>query len=208
MIFLSPELTDSGHESSSSWHEDLIHLFKNKIFRRGVLGQFLYVGCQIGCWSYTIRYVMDQMGGTEAEASGYLLASIILLACSRFICTALMSFISPAAMLGSLALLATVLCGLIMAVGGMTGIYALVLVSGCMSLMFPTIFGLSLAEINRERSLGGSCMIMAILGGAILTAVMGRISDISCIEAAFIVPLIGFAYLVYFGFWGCVSKES
>lgn len=89
-----------------------------------------------------------------------------------------------------------------MFVGGQAGVYALVAVSACMSLMFPTIFGLSLHGLNKDAQLGGSCLIMAILGGAVLTALMGQISDMAGIRMAFIIPLFGFIYLIHFGFKG------
>ncbi|WP_279450883.1 L-fucose:H+ symporter permease [Aeromonas hydrophila] len=76
-------------------------LLAKRHFVRGVLGQFFYVGAQIGCWSYTIRYVMTEVGGNEADASTYLLASIVLFSACRFVCTALMKFISPRPVAGS-----------------------------------------------------------------------------------------------------------
>ena len=203
-IFLYP--MPSGRRSQNNggaqrWQESVTKLYANKLFLRGVLGQFLYIGIQIGCWSYTIRYVLSQVGGTEAEASGYLLCSIILLAFSRFAFTLLMSVISPATILVLLASFGTLFTLVVIFVGGIPGIYSLVMISGCMSVMFPVIYGLSLADAGEELSLGGSCMIMAILGGAVLTALMGQISDSSTIELAFTVPLAGFVYLVYFGFY-------
>lgn len=177
-------------------------LFSNTLFTRGVLAQFLYVGCQIGCWSFTIRYVIDQMGGTESEASYYLLLSIILVSIGRFICTSLMYVCHPATLLGFFAGLATLFTSLVAWAGGETGIYALVGVSGCMSLMFPTLYGLSLKDVDQEDiALGGSFMVMAIVGGAVMTILMGFISDIESIQAAFFAPMLGFAYLFYFSLY-------
>ncbi|MFB2843687.1 L-fucose:H+ symporter permease [Aeromonas jandaei] len=177
-------------------------LLAKRHFVRGVLGQFFYVGAQIGCWSYTIRYVMAEIGGNEADASTYLLASIVLFSAFRFVCTALMKFISPARLLGLLAAGAVLCLLVVMMVGGMAGVYGLIGVSACMSLMFPTIFGLSVHGLGKDTQFGGSCLIMAILGGAVLTAVMGQISDMVGIRMAFIIPLIGFIYLIHFGFKG------
>ncbi|HFQ5442518.1 TPA: L-fucose:H+ symporter permease [Vibrio vulnificus] len=177
-------------------------LAEKKHFVRGVIGQFFYVGCQIGCWSWTIRYVMTQVGGTEAEASNFLLASIVVFSAFRFICVGLMKYIAPEKLLAMLALVASLLVLVLMTVGGVTGAYALVGISACMSLMFPTIFGLSLQDLGSDSKFGGSCLIMAILGGAVLTAIMGQLSDSMGIQAAFTIPLIGFVYLVYFGLKG------
>lgn len=177
-------------------------LLRKKVFVRGVLGQFLYVGAQIGCWSWTIRYVMNRIGGTEAEASTYYLYSILLFSGARFICTSMMRYIRPDKLLGVLAAVAAVLSVVVMQNEGVVGVYALVAISGCMSLMFPTIYGLSVAGLGKDTQLGSSCLIMAILGGAILTVIMGRISDIAGIGIAFVIPLIGFVYLTWFGLQG------
>ncbi|WP_422412612.1 MULTISPECIES: L-fucose:H+ symporter permease [unclassified Endozoicomonas] len=195
-----PKAADASE--AYSYSKSFSRLFKKKIFIRGVLGQFLYMGAQIGCWSWTIRYVMNNVGGTEAEASTYYLYSILLFSGSRFLCTSLMRYIEPANLLGGLATVAAVMTIVVMMSAGYAGIYALVVISGCMSLMFPTIYGLSVAGLGKDTELGGSCLIMAILGGAVLTAIMGRISDMAGIGWAFIIPLIGFTYLTWFGLKG------
>ncbi|WP_252178681.1 L-fucose:H+ symporter permease [Endozoicomonas sp. 4G] len=182
-------------------------LFKRKVFIRGVLGQFLYMGAQVGCWSWTIRYVMKNVGGTEAEASTYYLYSILLFSGGRFVCTSLMRYIKPAKLLGGLAIVAAMMAIVVMLSDGYAGIYALVVISGCMSLMFPTIYGISVSGLGNDTQLGGSCLIMAILGGAVLTALMGWISDRSGIGWAFVVPLVGFIYLTWFGLKGSKKKE-
>lgn len=194
-----------AHDSSASdgsLKESFSRLLSKGYFVRGVIGQFFYVGAQIGCWSYTIRYVMAEVGGNEAEASSYLLLSIVLFSAFRFVCTAMMKFVSPAILLGLLASLASVSLMLVMFVGGIAGVYGLVAVSACMSLMFPTIFGLSVHGLGKDTQFGGSCLIMAILGGAVLTALMGQISDMAGIRMAFLIPLLGFIYLIHFGFKG------
>lgn len=193
-----------AHESSGDQRlgSSIARLMAKGYFVRGVIGQFFYIGAQIGCWSYTIRYVMAEVGGNESDASTYLLASIVCFSACRFVCTALMKCITPATLLGSLAVLASLCLLLVMFAGGMTGVYALVAVSACMSLMFPTIFGLSVYGLGKDTQFGGSCLIMAILGGAVLTTLMGQISDMAGIRMAFTIPLIGFIYLVHFGFKG------
>lgn len=178
-------------------------LLKKRHFVNGVIGQFFYIGAQIGCWSWTIRYVMAEIGGAEAEAATYLLASIVVFSTFRFVCVGLMKYFSPEYLLATLASVAVVLVLVLMFVGGLAGVYALVGISACMSLMFPTIFGLSLKGLGADSKFGGSCLIMAILGGAVLTSVMGQISDSYGIQAAFIIPLIGFVYLIFFGTRGC-----
>lgn len=187
--------TDKKHDSITATFGRLI---KRSHFTNGVIAQFFYVGAQIGCWSWTIRYVMNEVGGTEAEASSYLLTSIIVFSISRWVCVGLMKYMEPQHLLCALSAFATLFISVIMFVGGEMGAYALVGVSACMSLMFPTIFGLSLRDLGDDSKFGGSLLIMAILGGALLTAIMGQISDSHGIQASFVVPLVSFIYLVYF----------
>lgn len=174
-------------------------LLGRRNYVRGVIAQFFYVGAQIGVWSFTIRYVMAERGLNEDSAASYYLAAIVLFALSRFICTALMRYIAPHTLLASLAALAALLTVVVMTVGGMTGVLALIGISGCMSLMFPTIYGLAVVGLGDDTKLGASGLIMAILGGAVLTSIMGSISDGWGIHAAFAVPLICFLVVARYG---------
>ncbi|CAK1751209.1 L-fucose:H(+) symporter [Vibrio crassostreae] len=201
-----PAAKDTSTTGESTFGQAYRRIVKRSHFTKGVLAQFFYVGAQIGCWSWTIRYVMQEVGGTEAEASTYLLTSIVIFSVMRWVCVALMKHIEPQKLLAALAAIAAILVAVIMAVGGLAGAYALVGVSACMSLMFPTIFGLSLRDLGSDSKFGGSFLIMAILGGALLTAIMGQISDAAGIGAAFVIPFIGFVYLVYYGAKGYQVK--
>ena len=201
-----PAAKDTSTTGESTFGQAYRRIVKRSHFTKGVLAQFFYVGAQIGCWSWTIRYVMQEVGGTEAEASTYLLTSIVIFSVMRWVCVALMKHIEPQKLLAALAAIAGILVAVIMVVGGLAGAYALVGVSACMSLMFPTIFGLSLRDLGSDSKFGGSFLIMAILGGALLTAIMGQISDAAGIGAAFVIPFIGFVYLVYYGAKGYQVK--
>ncbi|MEZ9567123.1 L-fucose:H+ symporter permease [Vibrio artabrorum] len=203
-----PTVKDTSSTGSSTFGQAYRRIVKRSHFTKGVLAQFFYVGAQIGCWSWTIRYVMQEVGGTEAEASTYLLSSIVIFSLMRWVCVALMKHIEPQKLLAALATVAALLVAVIMFVGGSLGVYALVGVSACMSLMFPTIFGLSLRDLGSDSKFGGSFLIMAILGGAVLTAIMGQISDAAGIGAAFVIPFIGFVYLIYYGVKGYQVKSS
>jgi len=175
-------------------------LFKRRNYVWGVTAQFFYVGAQIGVWSYTIRYVMLELNVNEESAADYYLAALVLFMVSRFICTALMKYISPGNLLSILALLASVLALLVMLVGGVIGVYALVAISACMSLMFPTIYGLAVRGLGADTKIGGSGLIMAILGGAVLTSLQGQLSDLSgSIRLAYIVPLLCFIVVAIYG---------
>ncbi len=167
----------------------------------GVAAQFFYVGAQIGVWSFTIRYVMKELSLNEEQAATYYIAALILFAVSRFICTGLMSLFAPGRILLTLALLA-IICTLMVAfVGGYPGVIALVCISGCMSLMFPTIYGLAVRGLGEDMKIGGSGLIMAILGGAVITAIQGQVSDMaSSISLSYLVPLGCFLVVAFYAF--------
>ena len=192
-----PKISDQGGKL------DLIPTFKRLIkirhYRWGVIAQFFYVGAQIGVWSFTIRYAMNALKINEEAASSYYLASLILFSASRFVSTWLMRYLTPARLLSLLSVLAMA-CTLGTIFGsGYFGVYCLIAISGCMSLMFPTIFGLSVRGLGDDTKIGGSGLIMAILGGALLTAVQGQVSDgTGSIAMAYIVPLICFIVIAYY----------
>lgn len=177
----------------------LRRLLANKNYVWGVVAQFFYVGAQIGVWSFTIRYVMAELGLNEEDASVYYLAALVLFAISRFVCTYLMRFIPPKRLLTILAVLAMFFTALVVLVGGYVGVIALVAISGCMSLIFPTIFGLAVQGLGTDTKLGGSGLIMAILGGAVLTYLQALVSDATgSINIAYVVPLVCFALIAYY----------
>lgn len=191
-----PKATDSGKALN------LVATFKRLLkmphYLWAVVAQFFYVGAQIGVWSFTIRYVMQELHLNEDQASSYYMASLVLFAVSRFVFTALMKFISPRVLLMITALVAT-LCTLVVIYGnGLLSVYALIIISGCMSLMFPTIYGLGVFGLKGDTKIGGSGLIMAILGGAVLPAIQGHISDLYNVDVAFFIPLICFIVIVIY----------
>ena len=183
-------------------------LLSNRLYRRGVVAQFFYVGAQIGVWSFTIRLVMQETGRLEAAASSIYLISIIGHCLSRFIYTGLMRWFSPARLLTFGGVMSALLSLTVVQSAG-TGwicITSLVLISSFMSLMFPTIYGIALGGIMRgdhpgDSKIGASGLIMSILGGALLTPLQGMVSDHTNIYTSYAVPAFCFvvvtAYAVY-----------
>jgi MFS transporter, FHS family, L-fucose permease len=200
VIAVKPFPRGSDTTAVSSVPAAFRRLLRTPHYTWGVTAQFFYVGAQIGVWSFTIRYVMVNLGLDEAAAATYYLASIVLFSVSRFACTALMRFIPPQRLLSGLALAAVALSGIVIFGQGYAGVYALVAISGCMSLMFPTIFALAVYGLGEDTKLAGSGLIMAILGGALLTAVQGQVSDAFGIHAAYAVPVACFLVIAYYGF--------
>jgi MFS transporter, FHS family, L-fucose permease len=157
------------------------------------------VGAQIGVWSFTIRYVMKELGLNEGDASTYYIASLVAFAISRFVCTGLMSIFTPRQILFSLSMLAIGCCLVAIFGGGYPGVIALVAISACMSLMFPTIYGMAVRGLGEDTKIGGSGLIMAILGGAVLTAIQGQVSDATgSINMSFFVPAACFAVIAFY----------
>ena len=176
-------------------------LFGMSNYRNGVIAQFFYVGAQIGVWSFTIRYVMLELKMDESEAANLYLASLILFTVSRFIFTALLNRFGAGTLLMISSGLAVICTIMVMFGEGWYGVVALVIISGCMSLMFPTIFGLASIGTGSDQKIAGSGLIMAILGGAVLTAIQGQVSDLSgSIKISYVVPMICFLIVLFYGF--------
>lgn len=189
-----PEGKDETNQAS------LINTFgrlaKNKKYIWGVVAQFFYVGAQIGVWSFTIRLVMKELGYVEAQAATLYLISIIGFCASRFVYTWLMKYVAPVRLLAAGSVLSAVCALVVVLAGGWVAVIALVLISVFMSLMFPTIYGIALGSLNENDNekgdvkIGASGLIMAILGGALITPLQGMVSDATgSINTSYVVPL-------------------
>jgi MFS transporter, FHS family, L-fucose permease len=170
---------------------------------KGVVAQFFYVGAQVGVASFIIRFSEFTMPGTrEKAAAQYLQAHLAGFMIGRFAGSAIMHKIAPPRLLslfggGSLLCLLVILLG-----SGAPTAWAIVLIGFFHSIMFPTIFALSLKNLGPYTKLGSSLLVMSIIGGAVFPAIMGRISDAWNIQYAFIIPLICHAYVFYFAIRG------
>ena len=174
-------------------------LARNGNYVWGVVAQFFYVGAQIGVWSFTIRIVMQELSISEADASTVYLVSIVGFCLSRFIYTYLMKWFAPASLLlfGGIASALCTIAVVTMAGAGWIMVMALIGISFFMSLMFPTIYGIALGGITEgehpeDAKVGASGLIMAILGGALITPLQGTVSDSMGIHTSYIVPLVCF----------------
>jgi len=194
--------TADGHESEAGVGNlaRFGELFRRPRYLFGVFAQFCYVGAQVGVWSFTIRYVQAELPGTpERTAAALLIVALVLFMAGRFVGTALMGRIAPLKLLTVFGLINAALALIAVAAGGLTGVVALTLTSLFMSIMFPTIFAASLRGLGPLTKVGSSLIVMAIIGGAVLTALMGLISDLSgAIRLAMIVPSA--CFLVVAGF--------
>ena len=188
---------DSASGSVGASFARLIH---NRRYTWGVVAQFFYVGAQIGVWSFTIQLVMQELNITEAKAATYYLASIICFCCARFFFTWMMKYFRPSQLMAWAAAFDIVLCLIVilMSGSGMIAVVALILISFFMSLQFPTIYGIALEGVGDDAKIGASGLIMAILGGALLTPLQGMVSDKFGISASYVVPLFCFVVVLWY----------
>jgi FHS family L-fucose permease-like MFS transporter len=165
---------------------------------RGVAAQFCYVGAQVGVASFFIRFSGQVAGIGEQDAAYLLSIGLLLFMAGRFIGTALMRWITAPTLLALCAASALVLVGVAVGTGGWTAVVALLGVELFMSIMFPTIFSLSIDGLGRDTKLGSSLLVMSIVGGAVIPPLMGAISDRQGIQPAYLVPLICFVVVLWF----------
>lgn len=191
-----PDITEAGDDPSNLAQDNRIWHQRNLMW--GIVAQFFYVGGQVCIASFFIRFVKQTAGIDEKTGAFYLSISLLAFMIGRFVGTWLMRFIAPAQLLAVYALLNVVLLAFAVWVGGMAAVYALMAVQFFMSIMFPTIFSLSIHGLGSNTKLGSSLVIMAIAGGAVFPVIMGRISDVSSIQWAYLVPALCFLVVLYF----------
>lgn len=185
-------------EGTGSW-QDFKKLFAKKLFMFGVLAQFLYVGAQACIFSFMIRYGKEALPGTgEKNLASYVFFSLIAFMAGRFIATALMGKIQAVRLMAGFALINVALCLLAIVSPNAIGMFAFAGTAFFMSLMFPTIFALSVKGLGDLAKPGSSLLIMAIVGGAVITPLMGLVSDISAIHYAVGVPMLCFVVIAAF----------
>jgi FHS family L-fucose permease-like MFS transporter len=178
-------------EASGNWRE----LFRQKHFLLAVVAQFFYVGAQVGTWSYFIQYAKDYAHTTDKTAGFLLTATLGAFGVGRFASAALMRRFAPSRMMALYALVNIVLVAVGIFVHNWTGLIAILVTSFFMSVMFPTIFALGLKDLGPNTNIGGSFLVMAIIGGAVLTPLMGALHSTA---AAYVVPLVGYIVIAAF----------
>ena len=189
------ETDENGSTHQTPWRQ----LATQKRFVFAVIAQFFYVGAQVGIWSYLIRYAQGTVPGTpEKTAADYLILSLVLFMIGRFTGAALMRAVMPAKLLAAYAFMNAILLAIAISLPGRIGLYALIATSFFMSVMFPTIFALGIRGLGDTRKLASSILVMSIVGGAILTPLMGAVSGLGGIHWSMLVPLLCFAVVLCF----------
>ena len=182
-------------------------LLANRHYVFGVTAQFFNVAAQTCAWTFTIQYVMETLQRTEAQAGWYLQASLLVFLVSRFVMVGLMGVIRPALLLLVMALAGTALCFFAAAGPGILGAWAVVALSACLSLMFPTIYGLALHGLGTDTKFGAAGLVMAILGGAVMPLVHGGVMDAYGAAISYVVPGLCFLVVAAYGLFDLRSGD-
>ncbi|WOH38123.1 L-fucose:H+ symporter permease [Thalassotalea fonticola] len=188
-------------------------LLANQNYREGVIAQMFYVGAQIMCWTFIIHYgteVFMKLGmseqAAEAKSQMFNIYAMVIFCLSRFVCTFLLKYINPGKLLMVLAAGGMTFTMATIFLDGVAGMYALVGISACMSLMFPTIYGIALTGTGDDAKLGAAGLIMAIVGGTFLPMAQASIIDMNVVfdsfsatKASFVLPLLCFVVIAIYG---------
>ncbi len=190
----------------------LRRIFSISRYREGVVAQFFYIGAQIMCWTFIIQYgtrvfMLEGMDEKAAEvlSQRYNIIAMIIFCCSRVVCCYFLRLVSGGRLLATLAVVASILTIGVIIFQDRTGVYCLVGVSACMSLMFPTIYGIALNGLGEDAKFGAAGLIMAILGGSVLPPIQasiidcGTVGDFPAVNVSFILPLISFIVITVYG---------
>ena len=194
MLTKFPALQSDNHSDAKQGS------FSASLSRWAVLAQFCYVGAQTACWSYLIRYAVEEIPGmTAGFAANYLTGTMVCFFIGRFTGTWLISRFAPHKVLAAYALIAMALCLISAFAGGHVGLIALTLCSAFMSIQYPTIFSLGIKNLGQDTKYGSSFIVMTIIGGGIVTPVMGFVSDAAGnIPTAELIPALCFAVIFIF----------
>ena len=204
-LYKMPSVKVEESDTRLSFKEAVARLIKKPKYREGVIAQVFYVGVQIMCWTFIVQYA-ERLGFTKAEGQNFNIIAMGIFITSRFISTSLMKYLKAEFMLMLFAIGGFFSILGVIFIDGMWGLYCLILTSGFMSLMFPTIYGIALYGLKEESTLGAAGLVMAIVGGALMPPLQGMIIDqgqvmgLPAVNFSFILPLICFVVIAIYGF--------
>ena len=209
VIFALVKLPRIQYQEEREKSKNILHAFKHKHLTWAVIAQFFYVGAQVSVFSLFILYAPEAAGITDEKAAYFLGGCGMAFLIGRFLGTFLMKFIQPNNLLAIYSAINVLLSFVAISAQGMITVYAVILICFFMSIMFPTIFALGIKNLGSDTAYGSSLLIMSIVGGAILPALFGYISDATGnIQLGYAVPLICFLIICYFGWKGYKVTEG
>ena len=205
----APEIVDEFPDTGETGQGALFKmLLRNRRYRFGVVAQFFNVAAQVCTWTFIIQYTQQAIGGSLTLGGLLLQVSLIVFLISRFVMTWVIGRIRATKVLLVLGALAVLLCLYAMVAPNITGVVALVAVSFCLSLMFPTIYGVALKGLGPATKIGAAGLVMAIVGGAIMPLVQGALLDATSPAISFIVPAACFAVVAAFALYDLRAPEQ
>jgi MFS transporter, FHS family, L-fucose permease len=203
IIFALTKLPEIKHKEAGASSKSIFHAFRHKHLTWGVVAQFFYVGAQVSVFSLFILYATSSARLEQVKAADYLGVCGAAFLVGRFLGTFLMKYIKPNKLLALYAAINALLCLVAISAHGMITVYAIIAICFFMSIMFPTIFALGIQDLGGDTEYGSSLIIMSIVGGAILPRIFGYISDATGnIQLGYIVPLVCFVVICFFGWRG------
>jgi FHS family L-fucose permease-like MFS transporter len=203
ILFAFTRLPKIQHHEGHKASKNIFHALKHRHLAWSVAAQFFYVGAQVCVFSLFILYAPKAAGLTEVKATYYLGVCGAAFLIGRFIGTFLMRYYSSAVLLAAYAGISILLCVIAILGHGMVAVYTVIGICFFMSIMFPTIFALGIKDLKADTEFGSSLIIMSIVGGAVLPRVFGYISDATGnIQYGYVVPLLCFVVVAFFGFKG------
>jgi FHS family L-fucose permease-like MFS transporter len=209
VIMKLPKIVEEPREAGAK-HEGTIELYKKTLkyphLALGVLAIFFYVGGEVAIGSFLVNYMKDLVGFTPAEAGNYLMFFWGGAMVGRFIGSAILNYIKPGVLLGFNAIVVCLLLVVSMTTKGNIAMWTILAIGLFNSIMFPTIFTLAIAKLGRNTSSGSGLLCMAIVGGAAMPWVTGLLADVIGLQHSFIVPLICYAYIVFYGLKGSIPR--
>lgn len=198
-LYKMPSVKVEESDTRLSFKEAVARLIKKPKYREGVIAQVFYVGVQIMCWTFIVQYA-ERLGFTKAEGQNFNIIAMGIFITSRFISTSLMKYLKAEFMLMLFAIGGFFSILGVIFIDGVWGLYCLILTSGFMSLMFPTIYGIALYGLKEESTLGAAGLVMAIVGGALMPPLQGQVMGLPAVNFSFILPLICFVVIAIYGF--------
>lgn len=208
----STSAADSGHDLN--FGSTMGRLLKNPNYVGGVIAQTFYVGAQIMTWTFIIQYAENELGIDKATAQNFNIMAMVIFLCSRFICTFFLKYISPSKLLLILSAGAIAFTLGAIYIQSLMGLYSLVMVSACMSLMFPTIYGLALDGVGEDAKLGSAGLIFAIVGGVFMTRFQGMVLDLdgfmgtTATRGSFYLVVLCFVIIAIYGFLASINNKK
>lgn len=198
------KMPDAAHQEQIHPWQSIKRLYKNKVYRCGVVAQVAYVAAQIMCWTFIIQYA-ENLGLTKEAGQYHNMIAMGLFIVSRLLSTLMLKYVNASKLLMWFALGGVSTTTGVIFMVGMPGLYCLVATSVFMSLMFPTIYGIALGNVGNDTTMGSAGLVMAIVGGAIMPMLQAIIIDqetvgfLPAVNASFILPLLCFVVIANYG---------